>query len=89
MVVLLSQVKAMKPQEVARTGAEYLSAMMRHLPTAQSSDTEAAKAAEKRISELIQEVEPSLLNPETLVRLQGAFYMIWYRKILNSSRELI
>ena len=46
----------MKPQDVARTWAEYLSAMMRHLTTAQTGTPEAAKAAEKRIADLIQEV---------------------------------
>ena len=46
----------MKPQEVARTWAEYLSAMMRHLTVTQSGDPERANAAEKRIAELIQEV---------------------------------
>ena len=48
--------KAMKPQEVARTWAEYLSAMMRHLTAAQTGDPEVAKTAEKRIADLIQEV---------------------------------
>ncbi len=52
------QVKAMKPQEVAQTWAEYLSAMMRQLTTAQTGSAEAASLAEKRISELIQEVIP-------------------------------
>lgn len=54
------QVKAMKPQDVARTWAEYLSAMMRQLTTAQTGSAEAASLAEKRISELIQEVIPLL-----------------------------
>jgi len=40
------QVKAMKPQEVARTWAEYLSALMRHLTIVQSGDAEAASRAE-------------------------------------------
>lgn len=56
MSLLLGQVKAMKPQEVARTWAEYLSAMMRHLTAAQTGDPEVAKNAEKRIADLIQEV---------------------------------
>jgi hypothetical protein len=46
----------MKPQEVARTWAEYLSAMMGQLTIAQSGSVEAASLAEKRILELIQEV---------------------------------
>lgn len=50
------QVKAMKPQEVARTWAEYLSAMMGQLTIAQSGSVEAASLAEKRILELIQEI---------------------------------
>ena len=50
----------MKPQEVARTWAEYLSAMMRHLTAAQTGDPEVAKNAEKRIADLIQEVATRL-----------------------------
>ena len=46
----------MKPQEVARTWAEYLSAMMRHLTAAQTGDPKVAKNAEKRIADLLQEV---------------------------------
>lgn len=53
---LWEQVKAMKPQEIARTWAEYLSAMMRHLTAAQTGDPEVAKMAERRIADLIQEV---------------------------------
>lgn len=57
----------MKPQEVARTWAEYLSAMMRHLPAAQAGEPEAAKNAEKRIADLIQEVQNvSLLHVVSL-----------------------